>query len=518
LNWKIKKTIRRDNMVIGIDLGTTFSAVARVNDDGKAEIITNRDGERTTPSVVMFEDGTAVVGEQAKENSIVDPYNVCQFVKRQMGKKAFSFDVSLNERYTAEEISAMILKRLKEDAEAYTGERVEGAVITVPAYFDDAQRKATQDAGEIAGLNVIGIINEPTAAAIAYCHGQADTDGNVMVYDLGGGTFDITVMKLSDHLGKVDILATTGDRNLGGFDFDNVIMTKIVNEFSEKYGIDIVEDDTAYQDLRIKAESAKKALSNRSKTNISVVSQGQAVKVEITREEFESLIKGYLDSTRSSMEMAMDDADLKWSDLTKVLLVGGSTRVPAVQNMIKEVTGIEPSHELNPDEAVAIGAAYYADSVNGKRTGGTVKADKRVEVTDVNSHSLGVVTLDENTQRETVSFILKRNTPLPAYGERDYKTVCEGQTQFFLQVAEGEDEDPAYDTVIGKAMIPLTPRPYIYSILMSMQYDIDGIIHVRVLDLVDGADLGELKIERDANLTEDDVRKKKNIIGDMNIE
>lgn len=505
-------------MVIGIDLGTTFSAVATVNDDGRAEIITNRDGERTTPSVVMFESGAVVVGEQAKENSIVDPYNVCQFVKRQMGKKAFSFDVSADERYTAEEVSAMILKRLKEDAEASMEERVEGAVITVPAYFDDAQRKATQDAGEIAGLNVIGIINEPTAAAIAYCHGQANTDGNVMVYDLGGGTFDITIMKLSDNLGKVDILATVGDKNLGGFDFDNEIINKVVNEFSKEHKIDIEDDDTAYQDLRIKAENAKKALSNRPKASVSVASRGLAVKVEITREEFESLIKKYLDNTRASMESAMEEAGLQWSDLSKILLVGGSTRIPAIQNMIKEVTGIEPSHELNPDEAVAIGAAYYADSRNGKTAGRTAKAEKTIAVTDVNSHSLGVITRNRDTERDEVIFVLKRNTPLPAVREQKFFTFEEGQTMLRVQIAEGEAEDPDYDTVIGEAMIPLTPRPQIYPVLVSIQYDIDGIIHVSVKDLVDGADLGELKIERDANLSEDDIRSKKSIIGEMDIE
>lgn len=503
-------------MLVGIDLGTTFSAVAAVNSDGKAEVITNRDGERTTPSVVMFEDGVVVVGEQAKENSVVDPYSVCQFVKRQMGKKAFSFDVSVNEKYTAEEISAMILKRLKEDAEAATGESIEGAVITVPAYFDDAQRKATQDAGEIAGLNVVGIINEPTAAAIAYCHGQADSDGNVMVYDLGGGTFDITIMKLSENLGRVDILATTGNRNLGGFDFDNVIISRVIDEFADKYDIDLEDDDTACQDLRIKAENAKKALSSRPKTSISIVSQGKAVKVEITREEFDSMIKGYLDSTRASMEIAMDDAGLKWSDLSKILLVGGSTRVPAIQNMIREVTGIEPSRELNPDEAVAIGAAYYADSVNSESTGQTARAEKVIEVTDVNSHSLGVIV--HNNDQPMASFILNRNTPLPASGEQTYYTLEDGQTKLYLQVVEGEDEDPDYDTVIGTTMLRLAPRPKGSPIGVSMQYDVNGIVHVRVKDLTDGSDLGEMDIERDANLSEDDVRKKKTILNEINIE
>lgn len=504
-------------MFIGIDLGTTFSAVAAVNNEGKAEIITNRDGERTTPSVVMFEDGVVVVGEQAKENSVVAPYSVCQFVKRQMGKKSYSFDVSMNEKYTAEEISAMILKRLKEDAEATTGNQVEGAVITVPAYFDDAQRKATQDAGEIAGLNVLGIINEPTAAAVAYCHGNGDVDGNVMVYDLGGGTFDITIMKLSKNLGQVDILATTGNRNLGGFDLDNAIITKVINEFSQKYGMDLEDDDTACQDLRIKAENAKKALSNRPKTNISIVSQGKAMKVEITREEFESMIKGFLDSTKASMEIALDDAGLKWNEISKILLVGGSTRVPAVQNMIKQVSGIEASHELNPDEAVAIGAAYYADSLNSKKTGETSKADKVINVKDVNSHSLGIIAHNDLGQ-STASFILSRNTPLPASDEKTFWTCDDGQTRIFLQVVEGEDEDPDYDTIIGTTNIVLTERPKGSPISVSMQYDVNGLIHVRVKDLIDNKDLGEMTIEREANLSDDDVKNKKDIISDINIE
>lgn len=506
-------------MLIGIDLGTTFSAVAMVDSDGKADIVTNCDGARTTPSVVMFEDGVVVVGESAKENSVLSPYNVCQFVKRQMGKKAFSFDVSMEERYTAEEISAIILKKLKDDAEAATGESVEGAVITVPAYFDDAQRKATQDAGEIAGLKVLGIINEPTAAAIAYCHGKANSDENVMVFDLGGGTFDITIMKISDNLRKIDILATTGNRNLGGFDFDNVIISKVINEFEEKYGIDLEEDDTACQDLRIKAENAKKALSSRTKACIALVSHGKAEKVEITREEFEHMIKGYLDSAKASMEIAIDDANLRWSDISKIILVGGSTRVPAVQNMIKELTGIEPSHELNPDEAVAIGAAYYAKNVDNtkcKTTGKNIDDERLIEVTDVNSHSLGIIARNNDIDR--VCFILKRNTPLPATATQEFYTTVEGQTQLLLQIAEGEDEDPEYDTIIGKTMLVMPPRPLGAPIEVAMQYDINGIIHVKVKDLTDNSDLGEMIIERDANLSSDDVDRKRIIIDAINIE
>ena len=504
-------------MLVGIDLGTTFSAIAHIGADGRAEIITNREGERTTPSVVMFEDGSIVVGEQAKDNSIIDPYSVCQFVKRQMGKKAFSFDVSVDKKYSAEDISAMILKRLKEDAESATGETVDGAVITVPAYFDDAQRKATQDAGEIAGLKVLGIINEPTAAALAYCHGQANSDGIVMVYDIGGGTFDITIMRLSENLSKVDILATTGNRNLGGFDFDNAIISKVIDQFKKEHNIDLEDDDTACQDLRIKAENLKKALSSRPKASLSIVSQGKPLKVEITREEFETMIKSQIDSTKASMEIAMDDAGLKWSDISKILLVGGSTRIPAIQNMIKDLTGIEPSRELNPDEAVAIGAAYYADSMNVETTGQQPKAEKKIEIVDVNSHSLGIITT-HNGEYDIASFIIPRNTPIPASGEKEYYTLSDNQKCLKVEVVEGEDEDPAYDTVIGTTTLTLTPRPKDSPIGVMMQYDKNGIIHVRVRDNVDGSDLGEMHIDRESNLSDDEIKEKKEYIGGADIE
>lgn len=496
-------------MVVGIDLGTTFSAIATVNEEGNAEIITNRDGERTTPSVVMFEDGAIIVGEQAKENSIVEPYNVCQFVKRQMGTKSFRFDVSMKEHYSAEDISAMILKRLKEDAEDYCGEAVEGAVITVPAYFEDSQRKATQDAGEIAGLNVLGIINEPTAAAIAYCHGQSNVSGNIMVFDLGGGTFDITVMKMSDDLSEVKILATTGNRNLGGFDFDNVIINKVIKEYKDKYHVDLADDDVAFQDLRLKAESAKKALSSRPKANISVVSNGKPIRVTITREEFDSLMKGHLENMKASMEIAMDDANLRWRDLSKVLLVGGSTRIPCIQEMIEKTTGISPSKDLNPDEAVAIGASYYADILFSKASGKAASAKKTIDVVDVNSHSLGVITHDNGVPK--ASFIIEKNTPLPANELQVYGTVVDNQEAIRLTVVEGEDEDPDYDTIISETEIKLPPMPKGSAIGIDMNYDINGIVHIVVMTIVDEdlKLLGEVEIERKSNLAKEEVHKKR---------
>lgn len=463
-------------MYVGIDLGTTFSAIGTVT-DGKAEIIVNRDGERTTPSVVMFEDDVIIVGESAKENGVSAPEDVCQFVKRSMGQKDFKFQVSRNESYTAEEISAMILKRLKEDAENAMGEDIEGAVITVPAYFDDSQRKATVDAGNIAGLDVIGIINEPTAAAIAYCYGNPDNSGNVMVFDLGGGTFDITIIKMNEDYNKISTVSTIGNRNLGGFDFDNLIMEKVIEEYEKEYSMDLEDDAEAAQDLRLKAESAKKSLSNRAKAQINISANGKRLKVEITRDEFEKMMRGHLMSMQGCMEDALEEANLTWSDISSILLVGGSTRIPCVQDMIKRVSGIAPSHTLHPDEAVALGASYYAHLVAEGNRGG---AEPKFEVVDVNSHSLGVVAINPETERAEASFIIKKNTPLPAKEIHYYSTAIDNQERFNLKIVEGDDIDPDYDTIIQEIMVELPRVPKGTPLAMEMRYDTDGIIHTEV--------------------------------------
>ena len=505
-------------MITGIDLGTTFSAIAYVNQDGKAEIITNRDGERTTPSVVLFEDGAAIVGKEAKANSIMAPENVCQFVKRQMGRKAFSFDTDDDESYSAEEISAMILRRLREDAEDFTGEPTQATVITVPAYFNDAQRNATKDAGEIAGLNVLGIINEPTAAAIAYCHGKANSDGTVMVFDLGGGTFDITILELKDNLSSVRILSTTGNRNLGGFDFDNLLIQAVTEAFEKEYGVDISLDDTVQQDLRQRAEDAKKALSAKAKTTISLVAAGKRFKYEITREQFEKMLKKHLETCADSMDTAMEDAGLSYRNLDKILLVGGSTRIPAFQKMIQEKTGIEPSHELNPDEAVAMGAAYYAASLVGL-------GEASVDVVDVNSHSLGVISMDSERDVLVASFIIPRNTPLPASDVRFFSTMRDNQEQAEVQVVEGEDENPDYDTIIGEGLLDLPSMPAHSPMAFVMRCDRDGVVHLEVIRVIETEDsimpgdlIGEMTIARKANLTTAEVQAKKHRIEGMDIE
>lgn len=342
---------------IGIDLGTTFSCMAYINDNGLPEIIPNSEGDAITPSTVLFEDGSTIVGKEAKAQSLFDPQNFEQFVKRHMGERDYFFTTQDGEKYSPEAVSAIILAKMKSDAESYLGDKVDGAVVTVPAYFNEAQRKSTMDAGQIAGLNVIGIINEPTAAALSFGISKGtDKEQTVMVYDLGGGTFDVTVMRFTAD--NITVLGTAGDRKLGGYDFDNKIIEAVTKAAAED-GINIDADLTARQDLQLKAEAAKKSLSAKDKTNIILNVAGRPFKYTITREDFLDLVEPLLYKTVSSMENACDEAGLEYSDLDKILLVGGSTRMPIVQDFIKEETGITPSSEVHPDEAVAIGAAYH---------------------------------------------------------------------------------------------------------------------------------------------------------------
>lgn len=490
-------------MIIGIDLGTTYSAAAYVNNDGNAQIIENRDGHRTTPSVVLFEDGNVCVGEQAKENSVVDPLNVCQFVKRQMGNKDFTFIDNDDNKYSAEDISAMILKRIKEDCGDALGCEIEDAVITVPAYFDDSQRKATQDAGKIAGLNVKAIINEPTAAAIAFCHQQNIANRNVLVFDLGGGTFDVTIVHMGDN-NNIDIVATSGHKNLGGFDFDNEIINKITEIYENETGKDLYDDDVLMQEVREKSESLKKQLSNRDKGKVSIVADGKPISFEITREEFSNMIKHHLNNAQSIMEIALDDAKMSWKDIDKVLLVGGSTRIPAVQDMIENVSGIKPSHEINPDEAVALGAAYYASTLDS----GKAYKEKEFKVTDVNSHSLGVVARNHETGVLENNIIIPRNTKLPCSIDKEFYTIQDKQTGLDIQITEGEDIDLDYCTIVGDSHLSINPHPQGSPIKIIMQYDISGIIHVKVIDMIDNVDMGEFNINRKSNLNNDEINDK----------
>lgn len=393
---------------IGIDLGTTFSCMAYINDNGQPVVIPNAEGKNITPSTVLFEDGSTIVGEEAKNQSIIEPVNCEQFVKRHMGERDYQFSTDDGEKYSPEAISAIILSKMKADAEKHLGESVDGAVITVPAYFNEAQRKATMDAGKIAGLNVIGIINEPTAAALAFgITKNNEKEQTIMVYDLGGGTFDVTILRFDAE--NITVLATAGDRKLGGYDFDKCIIAAVTEAAAEQ-GFDIQSDPVAQQDLQLKAEEAKKTLSAREKANIVLNIGGRPFKYTLTREDFADLIEGVLFGTISSMENACDEAGLEYTDLDKILLVGGSTRMPLVQEVIEEETGMTPSSEVHPDEAVAIGAAYHVletlkreqkkeqRKTEQGETGNRQILDaaipepaKKYTFTDVTSHGIGIV-------------------------------------------------------------------------------------------------------------------------------
>lgn len=494
--------------VVGIDLGTTYSAISIVNQYGKPEVLTNREGERITPSVVLFDGDDPIVGSIAKRSAVANPFNVIQFVKRQIGDKGWKFRTENSEVYTPEEISAMILRRLKEDAETLLGEKIEDAVVTVPAYFDDAQRKATQDAGRIAGINVLRIINEPTAAALAYGLNKLDETQTILVYDLGGGTFDVTIMHLSPN--GLKVLSTGGAKSLGGFDWDNAVMEYLNDQFVKAGGVDLLEDPMLEQDLRDKAEIAKKTLSSRERTNVFLSANGVNVTIPLTRQNFEEVTHHLLKQTQKIMEFVLEDAGLGWNDINRVLLVGGSTRMRAVPELIERVTGLKPSLDVNPDEVVAQGAAIQGMILlmkEGRQELVDNHAFPMVEVQDVNSHSMGVVALDESGH-EVNSIVLKKDTAIPTRVSNHYTTTVDQQTQLHIQVTEGEDVDLDYVKIVGEGMIDLPEYPKGAPIEVIFEYDSDGIIHISVIDSTAGTLLGELDIERTSNLTEDEVLEK----------
>lgn len=492
-------------MLIGIDLGTTNSAISYIDENGNPLIIPNREGERTTPSVIFFEDDTPIIGQAAKSISVSDPFNTVQFVKRQMGNESFQFITESGIVFSTEELSALILKRLKEDAEEYLGQEITKVVITVPAYFDDAQRQATIDAGTIAGLEVLKVINEPTAAALAYGLRKGEEDQNILVYDLGGGTFDVTILQFTQE--EIRVKATGGDRNLGGFDFDNNIMNYAQGKFEEEHGIDLYDDEIALQELREKSEACKKTLSTRKKATIMISSQGKSSRIEITKELLDDLNASLLNRTALIMETVLNDANLTWQEIDKVLLVGGSTRIPLVRDLIEKTTGITPSSDINPDEAVTLGAAIQTllleENNDNKKTPLT-------KITDVNSHSLGTLTRDSETKKMVNSIILPKNTELPASNSEVYYTSADNQKQIKLQITEGEDEDPEYVRIIGETVIELDGNlPAGSPLKITISYDSNGLIHAYAQDETTKKHLGELKINRSSNLTEEKVKEKK---------
>ena len=484
--------------IIGIDLGTTNSAVA-VMEGGESVIIPNIEGNRTTPSVVAFtKDGERLVGETAKRQAITNPDRTVSSIKRHMGS---DFNVKIDDKtYTPQDISAMILQKLKSDAESYLGETITEAVITVPAYFTDAQRQATKDAGRIAGLDVKRIVNEPTAAALAYGEDK-DTDAQtVMVYDLGGGTFDVSILELSD--GVFEVHATRGNNKLGGDDFDNRLIDYIAEEFKKENGIDLKADNMSLQRLKEAAEKAKKELSSTMSTNINLpfITASQSgplhLNMDITRAKFDELTSDLVKMTEGPVKDALKDAGLSASDIDKVLLVGGSTRIPAVQECIKKLTGKQPQKDINPDECVALGAAIQ---------GGVLSGDvKDLLLLDVTPLSLGIETMGNITTR-----LIERNTTIPTKKSQVFTTAADNQTSVEIHVLQGERQMAKDNVTLGRFTLDgIAPaRRGVPQIEVTFDIDANGIVNVSAKDLGTGKEQ-HITITSSTNLNEEEIEKK----------
>jgi len=504
--------------VVGIDLGTTFCAVAHIDAYGKPQIIPNAESERLTPSVVLFDGPSVIVGTLAKNNAVAEAERIVDFVKREMGKPKEQFQREFNGKvYSAEELSALILRKLKADAERYLKEPVTDAVITVPAYFNDAERTATITAGQLAGLNVLQIINEPTAAAVAYGLDKLDEDQTVFVFDLGGGTFDVTIMRIEGQ--GIQMLATNGDHRLGGKDWDDVIVTHVAEEFDRAHGENPLLDLQSYQDLQSRALAAKIQLSSRPRTAMVHSHNGKSVKVELTREEFEQKTRHIVEKCKTICEMVLQEARMEWKDIDKVLLVGGMTRMPMVREMVSSLSTVPMVDEVNPDEAVAVGAAIQGilsllkeEETTGQKT---VSEDTRqqfsardgglIQVTNITSHTLGVVLWDEAHLEEYVFPMIRKMTAIPATARNSFGTASANMQRAVVRIVEGESTLPAECTPLGLCDVELPAfLPKGSPVELTYEYNANQVLEVAVNA---SGNKAKVRIERNTGLAPDEVER-----------
>ena len=498
----------KKQVAVGIDLGTTFSVVAHLDGHNKPETIRSSDGDLTTPSVVFFDRERPIVGKEAVKISILEPEYVVRCAKREVGKDYVHQSIR-NEQLPPEVIQALILKKLKEDGELKLGE-ISQAVVTVPAFFNEPRRKSTQDAGQLAGLDVIDIINEPTAAAIAYGVQQGflsesgatttTTKERVLIYDLGGGTFDVTLLDIDGH--QYNAIATAGDVFLGGIDWDQRIVDHVIGQFQQQHGVDLCEDPSTLQTLQEDAEDAKRSLSQRESVNLGVTYEGNRLRLELTRTEFESMTEDLVQRTLFTTQKLLDRAESSWDDLTRVLLVGGSSRMPMIQSMLEAQTNRPIDRSLDPDECVAHGAAIYAgillDSMNGEHP--------QIQVTNVNSHDLGVLGIERETGMRRQRVLLPRNTPLPASGSARFTTRLENQEQVSVDVIEGGDASGNNATAIGRCLVTDLPAglPAGTPVVVRFSYSQNGRLEVAA-NVTGTQQETSLIIERTSGLSSEEI-------------
>ena len=508
-----------EGRTVGIDLGTTYSALAHLNDNGEPEVVNNADGRPITPSVVLLDEDKVVVGPSFERISVANPDQIVEAIKREMGNKDYHV-VYQGKKLQPEFVSALILKKMKQDAEAQIGP-IANAVITVPYYFNDVRRKATQDAGRIAGLNVVDIINEPTAATLAYAWGQnvlgrtdvSNEERTILVYDLGGGTFDVTIVRYTPTAFRV--LATDGDVMLGGLDWSRRLAEHLVEQFKQKYNLDPSTSPETMLTFHQEAEDAKRDLSERGQVAISVYYEGQTLSVQLTRPEFERMTADLLQRTKDTTELVMQQAGVKPGTLDEVILVGGSTYMPVVEHMLKEVTGNDPSRELMPERAVAEGAAIHA-SILQARSGDTAQVPeavlerlKNVRTSDVNSHSLGIKISDPADKSRKINHIMiPRNTPVPHEVSQRFGTNAAGQQRIHVEILEGDAVDPLACELIGDFRVFNLPDslPKGSPIAIKYAYDASGRIHASATELT-GNNEASTEIVRDGGLNEGQVSK-----------